>query len=306
MGRIVAAILIGGLRRSDFELALGFRLASLPLEVDLTLLRAWTERLVAAGASEVRIITDDSSDAQLVRESDFLRGRFAGTEIRLQRETASHRGTAGTLRDGCSDLSDGDRVIWIEPHCLPPVDLRPLFERAEAGDVAIGISGLDHPAGACLVPAGVLRTVSRIGYQDFKEQFLPALATLGVRVLPVPISHRAVRVHSRTSYLEAVATWAAGPRISPKAEVHPTARIDGHSIIADGARIGAEAVVLDGIILENAAVGEGAVVARSVVPMSRRVAPRSLVVDRVIDIESSDATDELIAVPRVRPSGATR
>jgi ADP-glucose pyrophosphorylase len=88
--------------------------------------------------------------------------------------------------------------------------------------------------------------------------------------------------------------------------VHPTARIDGHSIIADGARIGAEAVVLDGIILENAAVGEGAVVARSVVPMSRRVAPRSLVVDRVIDIESSDATDELIAVPRVRPSGATR
>jgi hypothetical protein len=32
--------------------------------------------------------------------------------------------------------------------------------------------------------------------------------------------------------------------------------------------------------------------------MSRRVAPRSLVVDRVVDIESSDATDELVAVGR--------
>jgi len=306
MGRIVAAILIGGLRRSDFELALGFRIGCLPLDVNLTLLRAWIERLVAAGAGEVRVITDDSSDPQLVRETDFLRGRFAGTEIRLQRETASHRGTAGVLRDGCNDLSDADRVIWIEPHCLPPVDLRPLLEQTSAGDVAIGISGLDHPAGTCLLPAGVLRTISRIGYQDFKEQFLPALATLGIRVVPVPISHRPVRVHSRASYLEAVAAWSAGPLISPNAEVHPTARIDGHSIITDGARIGAEAVVLDGIVLENAAVGEGAVVARSVVPMARRVAPRSLVVDRVVDLESSDATDELIAVPRRGRVGASR
>lgn len=306
MGRIVAAILIGGLRRSEFELALGFRLACLPLDLDVTLLRAWIDRVVAVGATEVRIITDDSSDPQLVRETDFLRGRFAAAEIRLQRETASHRGTAGVLRDGCADLAESDRVVWIEPHCLVPVDLRPLLERSSADDVAIGISGLDHPAGACLVPAGVLRTVSRIGYQDFKEQFLPALATLGVRMVPVPVSHRPVRVHSRASYLDAVAAWASGPRVSPNAEVHPSARIEGHSIIADGARVGAEAVVLDGVVLGNAAVGEGSVVARSVVPMSRRVAPRSLVVDRVVDLESSDATDELIAMPRGRRAGAFR
>lgn len=306
MGRIVAAILIGGLRRSDFELALGFRLACLPLDLKTTLLRAWIDRLVAAGADEVRIITDDSSDPQLVRETDFLQGRFAGIEIRLQRETASHRGTAGVLRDGTADLSDADRVVWIEPHCLPPVDLRPLFEKASASDVAIGISGLDHPAGVCLIPAGTLRTVSRIGYQDFKEQFLPALATLGVRVVPVAVSHRPVRVHSRASYLDAVATWSSGPRVSPKAEIHPTARIEGNSVITDGAKVGAEAVVLDAIVLENAAVGEGAVVARSVVPMARRVAPRSLVVDRVVDLESSDATDELIAVPRGVRQGALR
>jgi carbonic anhydrase/acetyltransferase-like protein (isoleucine patch superfamily) len=65
-----------------------------------------------------------------------------------------------------------------------------------------------------------------------------------------------------------------------------------------GARIGAESVILDSVVLDNAAVGEGAVVARSVVPLARRVAPRSLVVEQVIDIESSDATDELVAVAR--------
>lgn len=300
MGRIVAAILIGGLRRSDFEAAVGFRLACLPLDTEETLLRAWVGRLVNAGASEVRIITDDTSDQQLVRESDFLRGRFHGIEVRLQRETASHRGTAGVLADGCTDLADVDRVAWVEPHCLPPVDLRPVVEAAANGDVAVGLAGVDDPAGTCLIPVRVLRHVPKIGYQDFKEQFLPALATLGERAVPVPVAHEAIRIHSRESYLDALRVWGRGPVVAAGAEVDPTARIEGRSIILPGARIGAEAVVIDGVVLDNAAVGEGAVVARSVVPMSRRVAPRSLVVDRVVDIESSDATDELVAVGRGR------
>jgi hypothetical protein len=279
MGRIVATILIGGLRRSDFEAAVGFRLACLPLDTQETLLRAWVGRLAAAGVSEVRVITDESADNQLVRETDFLRGRLRGTEIRLLRETSSHRGTAGVL----SDMG---------------ADLRPIVEAGRSGDVAIGLAGLDDPAGACVIPARVLRHVSRIGYQDFKEQFLPALATLGERAVPVPVAKETIRVHSRLSYLKAIAAWASGAQVAPGAEVHPTARVEGRSIVLAGARIGAEAVVLDGVVLENAAVGEGAVVARSVVPMSRRVAPRSLVVDRVVDIESSDATDELVAVGR--------
>jgi hypothetical protein len=298
MGRIVATILIGGLRRSDFEAAVGFRLACLPLSPAETLLEAWVGRLVGANASEVRIISDQRPDRQLSRETDFLRGRFGRTEVRFQREVASHRGTAGVLRDGCADLSDEDRVIWIEPHCLPPADLRPLVESIPPGTVGIGIAGRDHPAGAYLLPAGVLRQVSKIGYQDFKEQFVPALASLGVRALPVPIASRAIRVHSRESYLEAIAAWSAPSRISVEAEVHPTSRIEGCSVVMPGARIGADAVVLDSVVLDNAAVGEGAVVARSVVPLSRRVAPRSLAVDRVIDLESSDASDELVAVAR--------
>jgi len=298
MGRIVAAILIGGLRRSEFEAAVGFRLACLPLDTEETLLRAWVGRLVAAGASEVRIITDDSGDPQLVRETDFLRGRFRGVDVRLQRETSSHRGTAGVLSDGSTDLLDADRLAWIEPHCLPPVDLRPIFEAAAGGAVAVGLSGSDAPAGACVIPVRLLRQVSRIGYQDFKEQFLPGLAALGERAVPVPVAQETIRVHSRASYLKALRMWGKGPQVSPNAEIDPSARIEGRSIVLAGARIGAEAVVLDGVVLDNAAVGEGAVVARSVVPMSRRVAPRSLVVDRVVDIESSDATDELVAVGR--------
>jgi acetyltransferase-like isoleucine patch superfamily enzyme len=298
MGRIVATILIGGLRRSDFEAAVGFRLACLPLSPSETLLEAWVDRLVAAGASEVRIVSDDRSDRQLVRETDFLRGRFGRTEVRLQREVASHRGTAGVLRDACVDLADEDRVVWIEPHCLPPPDLRPLVDQIPPGVVAIGIAGIDHPAGVYLLPAGVLRQVHKIGYQDFKEQFLPALASLGVEVRPVPIASRTTRVHSRGSYLEAVASWQAPSRVSVEAEIHPSARIEGSSLVMPGARIGAESVILDSVVLDNAAVGEGAVVARSVVPLARRVAPRSLVVEQVIDIESSDATDELVAVAR--------
>lgn len=304
MGRIVAAILIGGLRRSEFEAALGFRLACLPLDAGDTLLRAWFERLVGIGTSEIRVIATDSTDPQLVRETDFLRGRFSQIHVRLDRETLSHRGTAGVLRDGCSDLADADRVVWVEPHCLPPIDLRPLLESTTAEEVAIGVAGGDHPAGACLMPAGLLRHAPKIGYQDFKEQFIPTLVTLGVRVRPVHLAHRSVRIHSRVSYLEAIDSWPSANRISPEADIHPSARIEGRSIVLAGARVGAEAVVLDGVLLSNAAVGEGAVVARSVVPMARRVAPRSLVVDRVIDIESSDATDELVAVARGAAGGS--
>ena len=36
--------------------------------------------------------------------------------------------------------------------------------------------------------------------------------------------------------------------------------------------------------------------ARSVVPRGLRVAPRSLVVDRIVDEESSDAADEVVAL----------
>lgn len=298
MGRIVAAILIGGLRRSEFEAALGFRLACLPLDAENTLLRSWFERLVRVGTTEVRIIATDSNDPQLVREAEFLRGRFAQLHVRLDRETLSHRGTAGVLRDGCEDLAEADRVVWVEPHCLPPIDLRPLFEATADDEVAIGVAGGDHPAGACVVPAGLLRHAPKIGYQDFKEQFIPALVTLGARVRPVHLSHHPVRVHSRVSYLRAIEAWPSANRISPEAEIHPTARIEGRSVVMAGARVGAEAVVLDGVLLANSAVGEGSVVARSVVPVARRVAPRSLVVDRVVDIESSDAADELVAVAR--------
>jgi hypothetical protein len=297
--RMTAVMLLGGLRRSSLESAVGVRPTCLPLDAHTSLFAAWAGLLARAGWSELRVVTSGQpGDEDVVNEIAACRVRFPSLSIVRTVESNSHRGTGGLLRDAVVDLGLQDWILFVEPHCVPPTTLAPLTEARARGPMAVGVASGDAPAGAYLMRAELLDHAPRIGYHDFKEQFLPLQVTRGARIEPVRLAAPGIRVHDLRAYLAGVRWWGelGGPRIHPDAEVDPSARVTGDSIIAADAHVGAGAIVHDSVILSHAAIGERAVVARSVVPRGFRVAPRSLTVDRILDEETSDAADEVVAL----------
>ncbi|MDZ4755831.1 MAG: hypothetical protein SGJ11_15210 [Phycisphaerae bacterium] len=309
MDRMTAVMLLGGLRRSSLELTTGCRPACLLLDAETSLLAAWAELLARSGCSDLRIITSGgASDDDIVAEIAAARIRLPGMPITRTLESSSHRGTGGLLRDAGVDLGLNAWTLFVEPHCVPPTSLEPLLEASSRAPLIVGVAADDAPAGTYLIRAELLEHAPRIGYHDFKEQFIPLQVTRGVRIVPAQLPSTGIRVHDLRAYLAAVKWWTSltGLRVHSAADVHPTAQILGDSIVEADAHVGAGAIVHDSVILSHAAIGERAVVARSVVPRGLRVAPRSLTVDRVLDKESSDAADEVVALGSAASGGITR
>lgn len=311
MVRVTAVMLLGGLRRSALEVAGGVRPACLPLDAATTLMGGWIALLAAAGCAALRIITSGGAgDDDVDREIDAARARHSAMPICRSVESSSHRGTGGLLRDAAGDLALDEFVLLVEPHCALPASIEPLMSAARRAPMAVSVAADEAPAGACLIKVELLEHAPRIGYHDFKEQFLPLMVTNGRQVLPVPLDSTGMRVHDLRRYLATVASHlrrqgaTARPSVHPDADVHPSARIEGASVVTADAHVGAEAIVHDSVILANAAVGERSVVARSLIPRGLRVAPRSLIVDRILDKETSDAADELVALGK-RPVGSS-
>jgi hypothetical protein len=307
--RVTAVMLLGGLRRSALEIAVGVRPTCLPLDAQTSLFAAWAGLLARAGCSELRVVTSGQpGDEDVVNEIAACRVRYPNVSILRTVEGSSHRGTGGLLRDAIVDLGLQDWILFVEPHCVPPTTLNPLVEARVRGPMAVGVASGDAPAGAYLIRAELLDHAPRIGYHDFKEQFIPLQVTRGVRIEPVQLAAPGIRVHDLRAYLAGVRWWGelGGPRVHAAAQVHPSAQVTGDSIVAADAHVGAGAIVHDSVILSNAAIGERAIVARSVVPRGLRVAPRSLVVDRIVDEESSDAADEVVALGTGLAGGRAR
>lgn len=329
----IAVMLLGGLRRSALEAASGVVPATLPLDARTSLLSAWAAAVRAAGCGELRIIVSaDAPDRPIGALIDAALARVVldealGTEpfeVRRVVEPASHRGTGGLLRDVTADLSPNELVLLVEPHCLPPVSLAPLVAALDGmtgeGRLAVAVAvarrgeltaSAATPAGVSIVRRELLELAPKVGYHDFKEQFLPLLVGRGIAIRPVPLEASGLRVHDLAAYRAAIAGWRertegsnrgpsigewAGECAGEGAGVSGTARLFGDTIVMPGAKIGEDAVVQDSIVLEHAVVGDGAVVARSLIPPGFRVAPRSLVVDRILDAETSRGADELIAL----------
>lgn len=329
MTRVLAVMLLGGLRRSALEAASGVVPATLPLDARTSLLSAWAAAVQAAGCGQLRVaVSADAPDRSIGASIDAALARVSKGDSRGSEqfevarvvEPASHRGTGGLLRDVTADLGPDELVLLVEPHCLPPVSLAPLVVALDglAGgdqpDVAVGVAcrcalaaSSATPAGVAIVRRELLELAPKIGYHDFKEQFLPLLVGRGIAIRPVPLDASGLRVHDLAAYRAAVAGWRSrgsapnrGPSVGEGAAIAGSARLIGDTIVMSGAKVGEDAVVQDSVLLENAVVGDGAVVARSLIPPGFRVAPRSLVVDRVLDAESSTGADELIALGKRR------
>jgi len=309
--RLIAVLLAGLLRPSPLREGIDLPGLCLPLGAKGSLLDAWLNVLRRVpGLYDIRIAVNGRADhatvSKLVAASLSADPANARFEIKTIAEQTSWRGTTGLVRDVTEDAQPGDLILVIEAHCLPPDSVRPVIDRLPSNRAGvIGISGLDQPAGVYLLRIEAVRITPKIGYMDFKEQFLPKLDEEGMRLSTARLSDRLVRLWDRKSYLEAVHISLDGgrgkdgvSRVASQASVSSSAALDGFCIVEPGAVVEDGAVVQDSVVLAGATVGGGAIVSQTIVGPRASIAPRAVVVRQTVPIGQQVLRGQPLALQR--------
>lgn len=282
-------ILDGGVRPSPLVEETGRSVLDLDVGPDRRLLDVWLEALADApwslGRPTVRILHGGTAGAPSPRPAP-------GADLRIMADAGAYRGPAGVVRDALRDEPEDAEFLVCEAARYLRVGLPALVEhhRSAGADVTIAREGDGSPAGIMLVSRRSLSAVAERGFVDLKEQWLARLVERGSRVIVHDLDRGStLAVRTRLDLLRAAAIeagagaepadgdaepWRAGARLSRR--LRP-----GWSI-SPGARIGEGAVVARSIVMEGAVVGEGAVVASSVILPTGVVPPGVMVMDRVV------------------------
>jgi len=231
------------------------------------------KRILCAGSIFLSNPEDEESRCLLVdaqdRDTDCV---SMGIEAHIVPDRDRFRGTAGILRDAAERLPDDARILVVSASEVVQSDLNSVFERLVAvdADVVLCRDSGGQPVGCWSIRAGNLRAVSPVGYSDFKEQVLPALAkTQKVKVVTISekecVRHWLCDLPSYLHCIRSLAGFQSGPQV----------------LMEPGVSIASDALVVDAVLLRGATVESGAVVARSAVVSGVRVRPGQRVIDRV-------------------------
>jgi len=198
------------------------------------------------------------------------------------------RGPAGCLRD-LQDWLGEETFVAIQATASYDFDLAAMLEEHKRSGAAITVGARqcpdDHdvlePAGVYLVEPRALALIQPVGFQDFKEQFLPKVIAAGMKVHCHTLRGQATLIHSAGHYLSAIreailraaenlpagyVLKAPGVVVHESAKIDPTARLSAPVWIDAGAEIGPGAVLAGPVVVgPNSKVGAGAVVHRTVV-----------------------------------------
>lgn len=227
------------------------------------------------------------------------------------------RGPAGCLRD-LKEWLGNDTFIAIQATAHYDFDLQAMAEEHQATGAAITVGAKTctdddeqlEPAGVYLVQPDTLELVQAVGYQDFKEQFLPKVIAAGRHVQCHTLRGEAMLIHSPSQYLSAVGdaierlsgsapegfierspgvfvhssakvaetAQLTGPVwIDAGATVHDRAILSGPVLVGPGAHVGAEALVHRTVAMRDSSIGAGAEVFSTVLaPNSVRQSGRSI------------------------------
>ncbi len=206
-------------------------------------------------------------------------------------EDFSPRGPAGCVHDVAEQV-DADRFIVADANHLPRFDLRKLVETHVASRAGMTVVLTSHcsddnkndtnlrPAGVYVIERRVLDAIGDRGYQDIKEEMIPALRRRGEAVLPYIIHDRVFRVTGLLGYLMAhefiVRQLVAGEMIGrdferfggslvhKTADISSTARLIGPCVVGPRARLEAGVVLVGPTVVgEGCRVGHDAVISRS-------------------------------------------
>ena len=218
-----------------------------------------------------------------------------GTSMRIALdyfEDAEPRGPAGCARDAVA-MTSASTFVVIEGTIVPTLDFDAmLVAHRQSGAAATVVVEFDRrrkgmasgvrrqPAGIYVFERSALESVAEHGYQDIKEGLLGKLNAAGAHVAMHEVHGLSAKVLDYSSYA-AVSRWLVSRSIErptllshyvregegmhhPTAYVHPSARLVGPVLLAQGVRVEADAVIVG-----PASIGERSVVsARALVSRS--------------------------------------
>lgn len=197
------------------------------------------------------------------------------------------RGPAGCLHDLKDWLGD-ETFVAIQATAHYDFNLQAMIDEHRQSGAAITIGArvcsedpdLLEPIGVYLVEPKTLGLIQSVGFQDFKEQFLPRVIAAGLAVRCHTVQGKATLIHSTAHYLSAIADAIVsasanlpagfvektpGVFIHETAVIHPTARITGPVWIDAGVTVAEYAVIAGPVILgAKSRVGSHGLIHRSV------------------------------------------
>ncbi|MDX2148553.1 MAG: hypothetical protein SFZ23_13630 [Planctomycetota bacterium] len=195
----------------------------------------------------------------------------ANVALTVVAEPKRWRGPAGVVLDLCEDAPADSSILVLEGARWYASSLRALVadHAARGADVTIAQSPDRSPAGAYVIRRSALSAVPKLGFLDLKEQFLTKLqrekkrlfvhalaqpGTLPLRTLPEFL-------HTARAANDAHSDWRV---VDPTASVHPSATLLS-CVVMRGARVGEGALVARSLVLEGGVVEAGAEIVDAVV-----------------------------------------
>jgi NDP-sugar pyrophosphorylase family protein len=133
-----------------------------------------------------------------------------------------------------------------------------------------------------LLRCGVLRAIPEVGFHDFKEQVVPALARTHCVKVVTTRGLTSRPIHSLKDYVD---TLRAHHAYRTNGSVNGTSRERWHpqfAIQEPGSTVDPSAVLFDSVVLQGAVVQRGAVVVRSVVGRGVPVEAGQTVCDEIV------------------------
>lgn len=181
------------------------------------------------------------------------------------------RGPAGCLRDLKEWLGD-ETFVAIQGTAHYDFDLASMVEEHRKSEAAITVGaracaddvGELEPVGVYLVEPRTLELIQAVGFQDFKEQFLPKVIESGLSVRCHVLRGAATLIHSPNHYLSAIhdailraakelpagyVERSPGVVVHETATVHPTARLNGPVWIDAGSVVEEYSVLAGPVVL---------------------------------------------------------
>ena len=181
------------------------------------------------------------------------------------------RGPAGCLRD-LQEWIGEETFVAIQGTAHYDFDLRAMLDEHRRTGAAITVGArrcsddpsLLEPVGVYLVEPKTLSLIQPVGFQDFKEQFLPKVIAAGMTIRSHVIQGTATLIHSPTHYLDAIgdairraaqhlpggyAERSPGVVVHNSAKIHPSARITGPVWIAENVVIDEHSVLAGPVLL---------------------------------------------------------
>ena len=277
-----AIIFVGGPGQSMLRKAAGHPVCLLPVPGKGSLLKSWISALTEnTGVRSISVVTGRADDVEILRDHVDSCETTRDLEISIHADKATHRGTAGALKDFIRDRTGFEKMLFIEGNRVPPEYPKNLFCDDFMSEDVVGVLGKssqDETAGMILMKKEILELVPELGFFDFKEQLIPRVLESGLRILVKEITRRSIRFSTPSTYLEQLTDFklskscdVSGPFVSDSAQIDPSSVLGVNVIVGENVTIESGCLVQDSVILDGSEIGRDSTLVRSIVTRNSRI-----------------------------------